>query len=299
MAHKINWIVTSGKAEIKENSIKYIPDVQKDQLGKEKIQAAIIGSNIFFENGEISLKFKTKDKFTQCQIILNSDLGSPLVVVGLNTNGFLYGAIKFNNNKVENLNVTGSPENLNLKSSHEMRLKINGSIIELFIDEVLVVTAFENIKKSQIKIYLASDSAFEVSDIVIKPQQPKAFVVMQFTDEYNQLYTEVIKPVTESFGVECIRADEHNTSNPIMQDIVNSIREASVIIADITPNNPNVFYEVGYSHAVGKPTILLCDKKREKLPFDVSSFRTLFYDNTIAGKTAVEKRLRKFLENIF
>lgn len=299
MTQKINWVVTSGKAEVREKSIKYIPEIKKDQLGEDRIQAAIIGSNIDFENGEISMTFKTKDKYTQCQVILNNDHGSPLVVVGLNTNGFLYGAIRFNNSKVENLNVSGSPDNFDLKKSHQLKLKVNGSIIELFIDDVLVVTAFEIIKKSQVKLYLASAEEFEVTDISIHPQTPKAFVVMQFSDDYNQLYTEVIKPVTESFGLECIRADEYHTTNPIIQDIVNSIREASVIIADITPNNPNVFYEVGYSHAVGKPTILLCDKKREKLPFDISSFRTLFYDNTIAGKTQVEKRLKKFLENIF
>jgi len=49
---------------------------------------------------------------------------------------------------------------------------------------------------------------------------------------------------------------------------------------------------------MGKTTILLSDKKREKLPFDVSGFRTLFYDNTIAGKGEVEARLRKHLEGI-
>ena len=95
------------------------------------------------------------------------------------------------------------------------------------------------------------------------------------------------------------RADEFYTATPIIKDIVKSIKEASVIIAEITPDNPNVFYEVGYAHAINKPTILLSDKTRGKLPFDISGFRTLFYENSIAGKSAVEKNLKKFLENIF
>lgn len=115
---------------------------------------------------------------------------------------------------------------------------------------------------------------------------------MQFTNEYNDLYKEVILPVTEEYGYECERADEAHTTNPIIQDIIQSIKESSVIIADITLNNPNVFYEVGYAHAISKPTILLCERKRERLPFDISGFRTLFYDNTIAGKSAVEKSLK-------
>ena len=58
----------------------------------------------------------------------------------------------------------------------------------------------------------------------------------------------------------------------ILADIEQSIREAHVIVADITPRNANVYYEVGYSHALGKPTILVAEKETE-LPFDVSPFR--------------------------
>ena len=82
----------------------------------------------------------------------------------------------------------------------------------------------------------------------------------------------------------------------IMDDVTDSIRTAALIIADVTPDNANVFYEVGYAHAIRKPTILLSDRKRERLPFDISGFRTLFYDNTIGGKALVEARLKQHLE---
>ena len=81
-----------------------------------------------------------------------------------------------------------------------------------------------------------------------------------------------------------------------MEDVTRSIRSAALIIADVTPDNANVFYEVGFAHAIGKPTILLSDRKRERLPFDISGFRTLFYDNTIGGKGAVEVRLKQHLD---
>ena len=66
------------------------------------------------------------------------------------------------------------------------------------------------------------------------------------------------------------------------------------LIADITPANRNVYYEVGYAHAVGKDTILVAEKPTE-LPFDLSPFRVLFYENSIAGKAKVEAGLRKHL----
>jgi nucleoside 2-deoxyribosyltransferase len=130
-------------------------------------------------------------------------------------------------------------------------------------------------------------------------ESPKVFIVMQFSDNYNILYKDVIKPLCESYGLTPIRADEFFHSTPILKDIITSINDSSLIIAEITPDNPNVFYEIGYSHALNKPTIILCDKKREKLPFDLSGFRTLFYENSIGGKNKVENDLRKFIESIF
>jgi len=145
---------------------------------------------------------------------------------------------------------------------------------------------------------MQSPNAIEVRHIKIEPMAPNCFVVMQFTEEYNALYQEVIRPTCEAFGYSVIRADDFYTSGLIIDDITRSIRESALVIADVTPNNPNVFYEVGYSHGIGKPTILLSDRKRERLPFDISGFRTLFYDNTIGGKTAVEQRLKMHLDNI-
>ena len=121
---------------------------------------------------------------------------------------------------------------------------------------------------------------------------------MQFSDAFDALYTDVIKPTCEKFGLKAIRADDIYKSGLIINDIARSIEEASVIIADVTADNPNVFYEVGYAHGIKKATILLSDRTREKLPFDVSGFRTLFYDNTIGGKSSVEARLTAHLENI-
>jgi len=295
----MNWIVTSGKAEINDNEIKYKSETFKNQLGKEEILTSIVKSSVDFDNGEISFKLNAKSQFGSCQVIFNYD-ESPMILVGLNVGNNLYGITKFNptTNNIEPLSGTGIPETFQTKSEHLIKIKVSGSIIELFIDNVLVCSAYEQIKTSQVTLFFNSDNDITVKDIVITTRKSKAFIVMQFTEEYNHLYTEVIKPVVEEYGFECERADEANTTNPILQDIIQSIRQCSVIIADITPNNPNVFYEVGYAHATNKPTILLCDRKRDKLPFDISGFRTLFYDNTIAGKTAVEKSLKKYLEKL-
>lgn len=294
-----NWIVTSGKAEINSKYIKYLPTKFKNKLGNEENLSAVIKSNVDFESGEISFKVKINDSFASCQVIFNYD-AAPLVVVGINAGDGAYGIAKLeSNNKVDSISSTGMSDTIPLKTDLDVKISVRGSYIELLINDIIVATAYERVAKSQIALFLASEEEILVKDFTVITRKPKAFVVMQFTEEYNELYREVIKPIVEDFGIEIERADEVHTTNPILQDIVQSIRTCSIIIADITPNNPNVFYEVGYAHAIDKPTILLCDRKREKLPFDISGFRTLFYDNTISGKSAVEKSLRKFLETIF
>jgi nucleoside 2-deoxyribosyltransferase len=84
----------------------------------------------------------------------------------------------------------------------------------------------------------------------------------------------------------------------ILHDIAQGIVDAQIVIAEITPANQNVFYELGYAHALAKPTILLAERGKQPLPFDISGYRVLFYDNTIAGKKQVEDGLKKHLQAI-
>jgi len=127
--------------------------------------------------------------------------------------------------------------------------------------------------------------------------KPKAFVVMQFGSHYDDVYSDVIKEQCGAYEVNVMRADEVVGPGLIVSDIVREISTAQLIIADITPSNPNVYFEVGYALALGKPTILLA-KKGTPLPFDVAGFRVLFYEDTIGGKARLEEGLRRHLAAI-
>lgn len=218
----------------------------------------------------------------------------------LNISDKLYGIAKRNHltNQFDPIISNGDPDTFNTDEDYECLINVSGSKIELYVNDVLVATAFEPVAKSQISFFFNSDSQIVVKDINISVNNPKVFVVMEFNDEYNDLYKEVIRPMVEKYGYQCERADEAHTANPILEDIIKSIKESSIIVADITPDNPNVFYEIGYAHAINKPTILLCDRKRENLPFDLSGFRTLFYHNSIGGKTSVEESLKGYLDTL-
>jgi hypothetical protein len=120
---------------------------------------------------------------------------------------------------------------------------------------------------------------------------------MQFTSEYNDVYQDVVKEVCSGYQLSVLRADEVTGPGFVIADIVQQISAAQLVIADISPANPNVYFEVGYALALGKPTILLA-RKGTSLPFDVRGFRVLFYEDSIGGKKKLEHGLRDHLEAI-
>ena len=98
-------------------------------------------------------------------------------------------------------------------------------------------------------------------------------------------------------GLQVVRVDELAGPGIIFEDIKRQITESKIGIAEITAPNQNVFYELGYAHALNKPTILLAQRGRE-LPFDIRSYRVIFYDDSIGGKPEVERNLNKHLRAV-
>lgn len=103
--------------------------------------------------------------------------------------------------------------------------------------------------------------------------------------------------MSENAGFSADRAADAYRPGLILEDIAKGLLESDVIIAEITPANQNVSYELGYAHALGKPTILLADRalRGGELPVDIRGHRVSFYDNTIGGKKDVEESLKKHL----
>jgi len=117
------------------------------------------------------------------------------------------------------------------------------------------------------------------------PPIPFVFILMPFKDEFRDVYESGIKPACEAAGVYCERIDDQKFDETILERIYNQIESASVIVADMTGCNPNVFYEVGYAHALHKRVILVTRDVND-IPFDLSHHRHIEYK----GKSYVLKR---------
>ncbi|GMX64356.1 hypothetical protein Elgi_36250 [Paenibacillus elgii] len=104
-------------------------------------------------------------------------------------------------------------------------------------------------------------------------------VLMPFQAEFNLLYSDILVPTVNQLGFEVKRGDDFFVSNAIIEDIWQLINESNIIIADLSGRNPNVYYEVGIAHTLGKQVVLIAQDE-EDIPFDLRHLRYIKYNIT-------------------
>jgi len=105
----------------------------------------------------------------------------------------------------------------------------------------------------------------------------------------DQILNHVIKPAVEECGYEAIRADKIEKPGVITSQVIQHIVEDSLVVADLTERNPNVFYELAVRHAIRKPFVQII-KKGERIPFDVAGTRTVNVDHHDLDSVASAKK---------
>jgi len=110
--------------------------------------------------------------------------------------------------------------------------------------------------------------------------KPTCFVIQEYDDggPFDKRYQETIEPALVAAEVEPLRADKILGLQPIIEKIETAIQQASICVAEVSTDNPNVWLELGYALAINRPVVILCDKQlRSKLPFDVQHRPVIFY----------------------
>lgn len=143
-------------------------------------------------------------------------------------------------------------------------------------------------------------------EILSTAPKPFVFVLMPFDEEFGDIYKYGIKGAAKDAGAYAERVDEQLYDEGILDRIFNQINKADIIVADMTGQNPNVFYEVGYADALGK-IVLLLTKDVKDIPFDLKHRPHIVYDNinTLQSKLvekliwAMSESRRKGKQNLF
>lgn len=136
--------------------------------------------------------------------------------------------------------------------------------------------------------------------------KPFAFVLMPFAKQFDDIYKLGIKELCQDMDVVAERVDEQHFTDLILERIHRQIENADIIIAEMTGQNPNVFYEVGYAHAKGKLCALITQSASD-IPFDLKQYTHIIYDGSVTDlrdkltpkidwlKSEVEKNKRQQL----
>jgi hypothetical protein len=181
----------------------------------------------------------------------------------------------------------------------------------------------------QVGLVVSKDNRFEVSEnwhriqgalglsltqaaklgpasLVVKPQfgapnklaKPiDVFVLMPFTDHLKPVWEDHIKKAVNALGLTAKRADDFFTAHSVMEDVWDAIYGARALVADCTGRNPNVFYEIGVAHTIGKPVILIT-QNADDVPFDLRHIRYIEYQYTPPGMQRFEASMTETLQQL-
>lgn len=126
------------------------------------------------------------------------------------------------------------------------------------------------------------DSFFESQgfDVDLMTIEPDAVTcLMPFHKEFDRIYNRIIHAAKES-QFTCKRSDGVYKEGNIMKYTIELILKAQIVVAVLDGRNPNVYYEVGIAHSVGKPVILIAaENRKEEIPFDLKQHRFIFYNS--------------------
>jgi hypothetical protein len=295
------WMPVNGKFDIKGGHLSFRgePIQYKDASGNDFTgnSVGIAICDVQFTGGELAahVRFKEVRPISECQLIFYWDpAGQAYLAAGISIPG-MFSVTSWYGQKREILAFGGDRRNLSPGQNYALRVIVHGSRVRLFVNDVEVLSTIlrSTLPPSQPGILCFDQTDITISNFRADARKGRVFVAIQLSSPYREIYEDVVKKICEArYAVR--NAEEIYGPGPIMADVLQDILESEFVVADVTPANPNVYYEVGVADALGKPVILVADRaQRQILPFDIAPNRTIYYENTIAGKKKFEEDFRK------
>lgn len=132
----------------------------------------------------------------------------------------------------------------------------------------------------------------------------QCFVIQPFDGEkFDKRYRDVFEPAISGAGLKPYRVDQDPSTQEILKAILDGIARSSVCLVEISTDNPNVWFELGYSIAKGLGVVLLCSNEREgPYPFDVSHLAIVEYSTDSpsdfnAAREKITDKLKALIES--
>lgn len=123
-----------------------------------------------------------------------------------------------------------------------------------------------------------------------------ASAMMPFYSAFDAVYNS-IQEAADNAGLRCRRADDIWENAAIIQDVVSLIDRSRIVICDCTGRNPNVFYEAGIAHTLGRDVILITQSEND-IPFDLRHLRYIRYLNNGEGRAELRQSLQNRMQTL-
>ena len=165
----------------------------------------------------------------------------------------------------------------------------NNELEHLRKDCTTVVEDYETLSQVSTDISRYAEEVIDLAERLVTPRS--VFTIMSFEKKFRDVY-ENYKEVCKEFGFEAERTDESGSSERIVPRVETGIRGSAFVIADVSEQSPNVFYELGFARGLGKPLIMTY-RKGTKLPFDVADIPAIEWKIPEDLKEGLRKRLQQ------
>jgi hypothetical protein len=189
------------------------------------------------------------------------------------------------------------------KSQDDVELIIAGppdhDICSDCVDLCVDIIYYEGKNLPSVNSHLGRKNIDIVSELGLKPRfnkvsiarvENQCFYLCPFSDPFDAVYKDHVVPTIENLEMTIKRADDIYGTQPIVDDIWEGICESDIVLADVTGRNPNVMYEIGMAHTVGKPVVIIT-QSIDDVPFDLKHYRCIIYSYSPKGVKELEERL--------
>lgn len=160
--------------------------------------------------------------------------------------------------------------------------------------------SFGGMSLSEVAMLSRHSKGMAVEPVFGRPRQLEekinVFVLMPFNAKMEKVYTNHIKKLGEELGLAVRRADDIFSPGPFMEKVWDGICAAQLILADCTQENPNVFYEIGLAHTVGKKVVLITRSEKD-IPSDLKHFEYISYTYDPEGTEQLIEKLKSVIKS--
>ena len=141
---------------------------------------------------------------------------------------------------------------------------------------------------------VVAPSVFQIPDL--QPDKDLVSVMMPFDAAFTSVYA-AIQQSCDDAHLRCLRVDDIWQETVVVQDVFNLLIRSHIVVVDFSGRNPNVMYETGIAHTLGRSVIPI-SQSLDDVPFDLRHHRVLKYLPNVEGLAAMQATLAERLETL-